>query len=299
MKKKLAIVTDAWLPQTSGVVTTLTRLVADLEDNRGYEILVIHPDLFNTFPCPTYPQIKLAYPSAKKLRGLLEDFDPDFIHIPVEGPIGLQCRKVCKKQDWRFTTSYTTKWPEYVYLRSGMPVGVGYSILRWFHKRSSAVSVATPSLKKELKEHGFKHLKYWGRGVDTDLFRPRSKLLHLDSPIMVYMGRVSVEKNVRTFLDLDIKGSKVVIGDGPDKESLEKEYPKVHFLGELHGEELAHKLASADVFVFPSLSDTFGIVLIEALKCNRENCRKAALNYTWEKSFDQFENLLVKKRKEK
>lgn len=312
-------------------MTTLSRTVEGLRA-RGHEVHVIHPGLFRTVPCPTYPEIRLAILPGRKIKHMLDAFMPGAIHLPTEGPIGIAARHYAIRRKLPFTTAYTTRWPEYVQMRIGVPVGLTYRLLRWFHGRGARMMVSTPSLKAELETRGFGPIVFWSRGVDTELFRPRLKnALAGPRPILVYMGRVSVEKNIQAFLELHGGGQKVVIGDGPALEGLKKIYPHVHFLGRKTGEDLARLLAAADVFVFPSLTDTFGIVLIEAMACgvpvaafpvtgpkdvvlhgetgwldegldkavekalemDPERCREHACQYSWARSIEQFEQNLA------
>lgn len=262
---RLAIVTDAWFPQINGVVRTLNRVREELEA-QGHEIRVISPDAFSSLPCPTYPEIRLALFPGPKLARLLDEFRPDAIHIATEAPLGLAAKRYCRRRGLAFTTSFHTRFPEYVQARFGIPTAWGYAVLRRFHRGSAAVMVATESLKQDLARRGFQYLVDWSRGVDTELFRPREKnVFDLPRPIFLCVGRVAVEKNLEAFLDLELPGSKVVVGDGPLLESLKRRYPGVHFTGAKVGEELARHYASGDVFVFPSRTDTFGLVLLEAL----------------------------------
>lgn len=264
---KIAIVTDAWYPQINGVVHTLTHTKAELE-RLGHGVEMITPALFRTIACPTYPEIRLALRPKAHTRRLLETSKPDAIHIATEGTLGLAARRWCIENDLPFTTSFHTRLPEYVQVRFGIPLGITYRFLRWFHGAARATMVATASLKQELQERGFTNLVLWSRGVDTALFRPREKdFLKDPRPIFLYAGRVAVEKNIEAFLKLDLPGTKYVIGDGPDLPILETKYPHVKFTGFRVGEALAQRIAAADVFVFPSRTDTFGLVVIEALAC--------------------------------
>ena len=263
---RLALVSDAWLPQVNGVVRTLDRVRREVE-TLGHEVRVYSPDQFRTLPCPTYPEIRLAVDHWLKMGRLLDDFAPEAVHIATEGPLGLMARSVCLKRSWPFTTSYHTKFPEYVNARAPIPVSWGYRFMRWFHKPSKGVMVATPTIRAELEAEGFDNVKSWSRGVDTDLFHPEKQpALDLPRPIYLYVGRVAVEKNIEDFLGLEISsGSKVVVGDGPQRPALEQRYPDAVFTGAKFGEDLARHYASADVFVFPSRTDTFGLVLLEAM----------------------------------
>lgn len=264
---KIAIATDAWHPQVSGVVTKFTNSARQIR-RLGHELCLITPEVSKTFPCPTYPQIRLALNPFGKTNRLLNTFKPDCIHIATEGPIGLAARAYCIARKFSFTTSYTTKFPEYIKLRFPVPLSLTYGLLRWFHSASSGVMVSTDAFKKELEEWGFSKLIVWPPGVDTDLFCPKEKSFLQDSrPIFMYVGRVAVEKSIEAFLDLDLPGSKYVVGDGPDLESLKRRYPDAKFVGAKSGQELASYYAAADVFVFPSKTDTFGLVMLEALAC--------------------------------
>jgi glycosyltransferase involved in cell wall biosynthesis len=262
---KIALVSDAWLPQINGVVRTLMRTVEELKE-LGHETQVISPDLFRNVPCPTYGEIRLAVLPARRLAVLLDRYQPCAIHIATEGPLGHAARRYCLARKLPFTTAFHTRFPEYVKARTGLPLGAGYSVLRRFHAPSSSVMVATLSLERDLEGRGFRNLKRWTRGVDTTLFHPRDKsFLDLPRPIHLYVGRVAVEKNVEAFLKLDLPGSKLIVGSGPQLAEFKRRYPEVHFAGPRTGEDLARHYAAADVFVFPSRTDTFGLVLLEAL----------------------------------
>ena len=274
---RVIIVTDAWHPQINGVVRTLTR-VRDELSAMGHEIEVIHPGLFPNIPCPTYPEIRLALAPARRLRKLLNSAlggpdrtpgePPRAIHIATEGPLGFAARRYCRKRDLPFTTSFHTRFPEYVQARIGVPPSWLYAVLRWFHRPSEGVLVATKTIENVLDRHGFINIKPWSRGVDTELFRPYDEpLFDLPRPIFVHVGRVAVEKNIGAFLDLDLPGSKVVVGDGPKLSELRRAHPDVLFTGAKTGVELARHYAAGDVFVFPSRTDTFGLVMLEALAC--------------------------------
>ncbi len=328
---RIALVTDAWAPQTSGVVTSMTRM-AEMLAVRGHTIEVFHPGLFRTVPCPTYPDIRLALFCGRSLAKCLDAFRPDAIHLPTEGPLGLAGARYCRRRGYPYTTTYTTKWPEYIKIRFGIPLGVTYWFLRRFHNGAAHVSVSTNSLEVTLRARGFEGIVRWGRGVDSNLFRPRDKsAIDAPRPVYVYMGRVSVEKNIEAFLGLALAGTKVVIGDGPALDELKKKYPEVRFLGKKKGEDLAAHLEAGDVFVFPSLTDTFGIVMIEAMACglpvaafpvegpkdvviqgetgwldedlktaieksltlSPARCREFAQGCSWERSVEQFEAMLV------
>ncbi len=267
---KVLIVTDAWIPQVNGVVRTLETLGTQLE-RFGNEVSYITPDMFRTVPMPTYPEIRLALLPNRKLAKHINTFRPHAIHIATEGPLGLAARRFCLRRDHPFTTSLHTRFPEYVTARTGLPVSWGYAYLRRFHNQASAVMVATQSLKDEMAERGLENLRIWSRGVDTGLFRPFAEPLpafeDLPRPLWLYVGRVAVEKNINAFLALDLPGTKVVVGDGPMRADLQQAYPRAVFMGTKFGEELARIYAASDVFVFPSLTDTFGLVNVEALAC--------------------------------
>lgn len=265
---KVLIVTDAWFPQVNGVVRTLSTVRDELVA-MGHAVEVISPDRFLSLPCPTYPEIRLALLPGRKLRRLAEAFGPDAIHIATEGPLGWAARRWCLRRKLPFTTSFHTRFPEYVHARFRVPVSWGYAVMRRFHRPSHGVMVATPSLRRELEARGFRNLKRWTRGVDLDLFKPRPDRLFGDKPgpIALFCGRVAVEKNIGAFLDMAWDGTKVVVGDGPQFDSLRKRHPDVVFTGYKTGEDLARHVGSADVFVFPSLTDTFGLVLLEAMAC--------------------------------
>jgi glycosyltransferase involved in cell wall biosynthesis len=232
----------------------------------GHEVCLITPDMFRTVPCPTYPQIRLAIHPDKKITGLLDSFAPDCIHLATEGPIGFAARSYCLRAGYPFTTSYTTRFPEYIRMRFPIPLRMSYPLFRWFHSASSGVMVSTSALISELGKWGFKNLVQWTPGVDTSLFSPERPGIVTDKrPILMFVGRVAVEKSIEEFLDLEFEGSKYVVGDGPDLARLKAKYPQVRFAGFKSGAELAGYYASADVFVFPSRTDTFGLVILEAL----------------------------------
>ncbi len=262
---RILIASDAWFPQINGVVRTLATVVSELEA-MGHEVLVVHPGLFRSVPCPTYREIRLAVLPGRKLRRLAQDFGPQALHIATEGPIGLAARSLCSALDWPFTTSFHTRFPEYIYKRLRLPTSVTYRGMRWFHGGAQRVMVATASVEDELRARGFDNTVRWSRGVDTELFRPREgDFYDLPRPIHLYVGRVAVEKNIEAFLKLELEGSQVVVGDGPQLQELQKRFPRAHFCGKKEGEALAQHYAGADVFCFPSRTDTFGLVLLEAL----------------------------------
>jgi glycosyltransferase involved in cell wall biosynthesis len=263
----LALVTDAWAPQINGVVRTLQRTKLELE-RLGHRVDVISPDQFNTIPCPTYPEIRLALWPGRKVSRQLADLTPDAVHIATEGPLGRSARSWCLKRRLPFTTAYHTRFPEYVAARFAVPLPWTYGIVRRFHAPAMRVMVATQSIETELSQRGFVNIARWTRGVDLELFRPDAPaVLDLPRPIHLYVGRVAVEKNIAAFLELRLPGSKVVIGDGPQRAALQARHPEVHFLGAKQGADLARHVAAGDVFVFPSLTDTFGLVMLEAMAC--------------------------------
>jgi glycosyltransferase involved in cell wall biosynthesis len=328
---RIAIVTDAWLPQTNGVVRTLSK-TADQLRTLGHDVRVIEPNQFRTFPCPTYPEIRLAWLPYRRTGKLLGEFDPDAIHIATEGTLGGAARTWCLRQRMPFTTSYHTQFPEYVRARAPIPLSVSYAFLRNFHGAAARTMVATPTMQRQLESRRFKNIVRWTRGVDTQLFRPRDKQgLQFPHPIALYTGRVAVEKNIEAFLQFEWPGTKVIVGDGPARAELEAKYPNAKFVGYKFGDELAAHVAAADVFVFPSRTDTFGLVLLEAMACGvpvaaypvtgpidvvqpgvtgvlHENlreaalqalqldprqCRSYALEHTWEAATEQFLNNLA------
>ncbi|MFT4134020.1 glycosyltransferase family 4 protein [Labrys sp. (in: a-proteobacteria)] len=262
---KILIATDAWRPQVNGVVRSLEQTAA-AASRQGVEIDFLAPDRFWSVPMPSYPEIRLAMPPLGAIERHIEAEKPDYVHIATEGPIGLLTRRACLKKGRPFTTSYHTRFPEYLAARVPVPLDWSYRWIRRFHNAGAGTMVSTPALERELAARGFKRLMRWSRGVDAELYQPRPvRIFDLPGPIFLYVGRVAVEKNIEAFLDLDLPGSKVVVGGGPALEMLRLRYPAVHFAGMLEGEDLARAYASADVFVFPSLTDTFGIVLLEAM----------------------------------
>lgn len=262
---RIAIVTDAWHPQVNGVVRTLTT-TGEFLGKLGHDVHFISPAYFRTIPCPTYPEIRLAVFPAKRVARFLNALLPDAIHIATEGPLGHAAHAYCTRRALPFTTSFHTQFPEYLRLRAPIPVPWTYAYLRRFHARAVRTLVPTKSQRDLLRAKGFKNLELWSRGVDTSIFSPEDPIKYdLPRPIMIYMGRVAVEKNIRSFLDLHVGGSKVVIGDGPDFNKLRNEYLDAHFLGAKFGRALSRYLAGGDVFVFPSRTDTFGLVLLEAM----------------------------------
>jgi len=264
---KIMIVSDAWAPQTNGVVTTLSQTRASLE-GFGHTVRMVTPDLFRTIPCPSYPEIRVAVLPYGKMAGLIRTFQPDALHIATEGPLGLAARRFCVSRGLRFTTSYHTQFPQYLSARWPIPEAWTYRGLRWFHGAAQHCMVSTPTVHAQLATQQFNNLVRWKRGVDTALFRPQSKqFLALPRPIAGYVGRVAVEKNVGAFLGMPWAGSKLVIGDGPERQRFESQFPQITFAGYRHGEDLAAHLAAVDVLVFPSRTDTFGLVNLEAMAC--------------------------------
>lgn len=341
---KILIISDAWHPQINGVVRTLTETVKQLR-TFGHEVKLISPNAFKTIPCPSYPDIPLAIFPYRKLARLIADFQPAAIHIATEGTLGLAARRWCLRHKKPFTTAYHTQFPEYIHARCRLPLSWLYAAIRWFHKPSQTVMTPTPTIKEQLLSRGFQRVALWSRGVDLTRFTAAIEKTSdtrnaLDAwctdeekqqPKFVCIGRVAVEKNIEAFLKLDLPGSKWVIGDGPAREKLEKQYPDVHFLGAYPQKELPPFYRAADVFVFPSRTDTFGLVLLEAmacgtpvaafpvtgpidvvgsaaagilhedlrtacleaLDCNRQAVREYAEQYSWENASRQFEALLV------
>ena len=267
---RILLATDAWEPQVNGVVRTLSRTVAECRA-MGHEVEVVHPGLFKTMPMPTYPEIRLALGAYEPMQDLFKEFEPEAIHISTEGPIGLAARRICQEWKLPFTTSYHTRFPEYAAARVPMlPVSAGYAYMRWFHSASGRIMVATPTMRDELARRGFRNISPWARGVDTELFHPRLRqgpdpFEGLARPIFLNVGRVAVEKNIEAFVALDLPGTRVVVGDGPQLAQLKQKFPQAVFTGAKFGEELAVHFAHADVFCFPSLTDTFGLVILEAM----------------------------------
>jgi glycosyltransferase involved in cell wall biosynthesis len=264
---RILIVTDAWHPQVNGVVRTLTTVVSELQA-MGHVVEVIGPNRFRTFPCPTYPDIALSIFPRRKLVRMIEAFQPEALHISTEGPLGLAARSWALRTGFRFTTAFHTRFAEYLQARTCIPVRPVYAWMRRFHDAGAGTMVATQSLRDELTARGFSHIRPWSRGVDLELFRPEPREdWQLPRPVFIYVGRVAVEKNIGAFLNLELPGSKVVVGGGPQLASLRRDYPAVTFTGPRYGDGLARAYAGADVFVFPSLTDTFGLVILESLAC--------------------------------
>ncbi|MXP26509.1 glycosyltransferase [Altererythrobacter indicus] len=325
---KIALITDAWAPQVNGVVRTLQTVTEALRQ-RGHDVRIISPDQFRSFPCPTYPEIRLSLVGQRGMAKRLDDFAPDAVHIATEGPLGLAARRYCIKNTKPFTTAYHTQFPDYLARRTGLPAAVFWPFIRWFHRPSSGIMVATETIRQQLHEHGLTRLRNWSRGVDLATFRPDvtppDLFFELPRPIQLYVGRVSVEKNIEAFLANSHPGTKVVVGDGPALPRLRQAFPNALFLGKQQGAALASCYAGADVFVFPSRTDTFGLVMIEALACgtpvaaypvpgpldvlspasgameeqleqaiakavclDREDCLAHGQSFSWEASTDQF-----------
>lgn len=321
----IAIVTDAWFPQVNGVVRTLSRTKEILE-SRGHRVEVMSPEGYRSIPCPTYPEIRLALFAGRAVKQRLTQLKPDAVHIATEGPLGLAARAWCERNQLPFTTSYHTRFPEYIRLRLPIPLHWSYAFLRWFHGPAHRMLVATQSMENELRERGFTNIGRWSRGVDLALFRPDANRTMPNPPVLLYVGRVAPEKNIEAFLQVPCKGVKRVVGGGPQLDALKAQYPTVEFLGYQHGEELAATMRDADCFVFPSLTDTFGLVILEAmasgvpvaalpapgpidliengvngwlsedlgeaiaqaLGVNRLHCRRFAESFSWDRCTDQF-----------
>lgn len=329
---RILIVSDAWLPQVNGVVRTLS-IVADHLRAGGDTVEVIGPDRFVNLPMPGYAEIRLAVAPGRRLRRLVDAFAPDVVHIATEGPLGWAMRGICRRRGWPFTTAFHTRFPDYLHARTRIPVAWSWAVMRRFHAAGAGTFAATRSLREELAARGFTKVRAWTRGVDLARFQPqpREAWEGLPRPVFLYAGRVAVEKNIEAFLTLDLPGSKVVVGDGPAREGLQKRFPDAHFTGYRDNGVLARSYAGADVFVFPSRTDTFGLVLLEALasgtpvaafpvtgpldvitdprvgaldenlrsaclralECDREACRSHAEAWSWEACAAQFRAALV------
>jgi glycosyltransferase involved in cell wall biosynthesis len=264
---RILLVSDAWFPQTNGVVNTLAHTAAWL-GRFGHEVRLATPGRFTSFPCPTYPEIRICLFPYRRVARIIAGFQPQAIHIATEGPLGFAARRYCLRYNLRFTTSYHTQFPQYLKLRWPIPLWLTYRALRWFHGAASHCMVSTDTVSHELEQRGFCNIVRWRRGVDTERFRPRSKeFLALPRPIAAYVGRIAVEKNVEAFLRMSWQGSKLVIGDGPERQRLQAQYPQAVFVGFQYGDQLAAHLAAADILVFPSRTDTFGLVNLEAMAC--------------------------------
>jgi len=265
---KIVVVTDAWKPQLNGVVRSLETL-GDILETFGNEVMYITPDKFKSVPMPTYPEIRLSLFPNRKVAKLINDFRPDAIHIATEGPLGRAARRFCQRRRYPFTTSFHTRFAEYTYERFRIPVDWGYAVLRDFHKSGEAMMVATPGMREEMEARGFKNIRMWPRGVDLEAFVPgdRSFLDQFERPIWLNVGRLAVEKGMDDFLSLDLPGTKLIVGEGPQRAELEAKYQDAVFVGPKYGEELTRYYQGSDVFVFPSRTDTFGLVNVEALAC--------------------------------
>lgn len=263
--QRLVIITDAWHPQVNGVVRTLAK-TCELMAARGYEVIVLSPGDYRSFPCPTYPEIRLALTTPGAIRKRLVELAPDFVHIATEGPLGMMAHHACRKMGWCFTTSFHTRFAEYLRQRMPVPLSWTYAFLRRFHNAAFHTLVPTASIRDDLVARGFTALSLWTRGVDRDLFHPRAELeTDLNKPVFICVGRVATEKNLEAFLELDLPGTKLVVGDGPALDDLKRRFPRAVYVGKKEGEQLARAYASANVFVFPSRTDTFGLVLLEAI----------------------------------
>jgi glycosyltransferase involved in cell wall biosynthesis len=327
---RIAIVSDAWRPQINGVVRTIEAIVKLLQAE-GHEIEVFGPDRFRTLPCPTYPEIRLSLFPASRLDHMLKLYAPDAIHLVTEGPLGWAARAFCRKRGIAFTTAYHTRFPEYVHARTRIPLAWSYALVRRFHAPSAGVMVAAQSIRDELTARGFRNLVPWSRGVDITAFKPEPHRQLQDArPIWLYAGRLAVEKNIKAFLDLDLPGTKWVVGGGPQLKELRRRYRDACFFGSVGPQELSARYAQADCFVFPSRTDTFGLVMVEALAsgvpvagypvpgpldvvttpkvgalnedlrtaclaavtCDPADCRAHAETFTWARCAAQFRNAL-------
>jgi hypothetical protein len=263
--RSLLIVTDAWHPQVNGVVRTIEKTIEELQA-LGVRVDLITPAEFRTVPMPGYGEIGLSITTRGPVVRRIEALAPEAIHIATEGPLGLIARNYCVKAKIPFSTAYHTQFPEYVRARLPVPLWGTYAMVRWFHGPAASCLTGTPFLEHMLIARGFSNVALWSKGVDATLFQPgRRRALPYKGPVSLYVGRIAVEKNVEAFLKLDLPGTKLVVGDGPNLRRLSAAYPDAVFLGARYGEDLATLFASADVFVFPSRTDTFGLVLLEAL----------------------------------
>ncbi len=266
--KHLVIVTDAWHPQVNGVVRTLMNTSREIQA-LGYRVSMITPEAFRSVPCPSYPEIRLALTTSRTIEAKIEALAPDALHIATEGPLGWAARAAAKRRGWQFTTAFHTRFPEYVNARTGIPVSWLYALFRRFHAPSRAVLAPTQAIIDDLNQWRFSNVTYWSRGVDHNIFYPRCEQSppKPDKPIFIYVGRLAVEKNIEAFLSLDLPGEKWVAGEGPLEANLKARYPAVNWIGVLPQDKLAEVYSQADVFVFPSLTDTFGLVMVEAMAC--------------------------------
>ncbi|WP_114395664.1 glycosyltransferase family 4 protein [Oleisolibacter albus] len=332
---RIILATDAWFPQINGVVRTLSTTVEQAEA-LGHTVRVIGPDRFRTLPAPGYPQVRLALAPGRLLARLMDEFAPDAVHIPVEGPIGLAARRHCLRRGWPFTTSFHTRFGDYFAAKLRLPPALPFAFQRWFHNAGAGFMVQTATLEHELAGRGFRRIRRWGRAVDTELFQPPRQaadrdVLGLPRPVFLNVGRVSTEKNLEAFLTLDLPGSKVVVGDGPQRAAYQARHPDVHFPGWRSGADLTRYFAAADVFVFPSRFETLGLVTLESLACGtpvaaypvpgprdvigdhpvgvldedlraaalralsipRDRCRAFALGFSWRRCTEEFLGNLV------
>ena len=330
--KHLVIVTDAWHPQVNGVVRTLMNTSREIQA-LGYRVSMITPEAFRSVPCPSYPEIRLALTTSRTIEAKIEALAPDALHIATEGPLGWAARAAARRRGWQFTTAFHTRFPEYVNARTGIPVSWLYALFRHFHSPSKAVLAPTKAIIDDLNKWRFGSVTYWSRGVDHGIFFPRCEQTrpNPERPIFIYVGRLAVEKNIEAFLSLELPGEKWVAGEGPLEATLKARYPSVNWIGVLPQDKLAEVYSQADVFVFPSLTDTFGLVMVEAMACGlpvaaypvagpidvvgtskagalsndlRQAClacleipREAALEraaqFTWQAATEQFEAALV------
>ncbi|MFM1927508.1 MAG: hypothetical protein RIR28_91 [Pseudomonadota bacterium] len=330
--KHLVIVTDAWHPQVNGVVRTLMNTSREIQA-MGYKVSMITPEAFRSVPCPSYPEIRLALTTSRTIESRIESLAPDALHIATEGPLGWAARAAARRRGWQFTTAFHTRFPEYVNARTGIPVSWLYALFRHFHSPSKAVLAPTQAIIDDLNKWRFANVTYWSRGVDHGIFFPRCKQTrpNPEKPIFIYVGRLAVEKNIEAFLSLELPGEKWVAGEGPLEATLKARYPSVNWIGVLPQDKLAEVYSQADVFVFPSLTDTFGLVMVEAMACGlpvaaypvagpidvvgtskagvlsndlrqaclacleipREAALKRAAQFTWQAATEQFEAALV------
>ena len=270
LPQSIAIITDAWHPQTNGVVRTLMTTCETLR-RWGHDVTIISPDQYASVPAPTYPEIRLAFTWPGEVGRRLAKIRPDAVHIATEGPLGFAARQYCVKRKVSFTTAYHTQFPDYLARRTGLPAGTFWPYIRWFHRPAQWIMVATETIRAQLRDQGLEQLTHWSRGVDLSCFSPDAppppEYADLQGPILLYVGRVAVEKNIEAFLACNYPGTKVVVGDGPARAALQAKFPEAVFLGKRTGRDLAGCYAGADAFVFPSRTDTFGLVMIEALAC--------------------------------
>ena len=327
--KKIAFITDAWLPQVNGVVNTYINMNAIIK--KDYKIKVLHPGMFKSFSYPWYKEIKLAYNTKNITEEFFTNFNPDIIHIATEGPVGMSGKNYCKRNNLKYTTSFHTRFPEYIEKRIFLPRKIGYYLLRGFHQDSQNILVPTLSMRQVLENYNFKNVKIWSRGVNTKLFNPSKRTKNNNHQNITYVGRVAIEKNIEAFLNLQTNIKKIVVGDGPEINKFKYKYPEVNFVGLKKGNELAKYYANADVLVFPSKTDTFGNVILEslasgtpvaafpvtgpkdilkgssvdtldenleisvkkALKIKRDKCREFAEQFTWGQCAQQFMSHVV------